>query len=290
MRKSRFDRTLTINVARPLLRLVKRTDRLNIPILMYHGIRESAGSSCEYFATHTSPEVFASQMRWLRDEGYRTLDLNGALHELDSGRSSVKLVAITFDDGFQDFYNVALPILADFGFKATMFVISKFARNARNLLDGAACMGWKELRDCQSYGIEIGSHTATHPVLQQLSPQQVDEELESSRKEIEDELGGAVRSFSFPYAFPEHQRQFAVRMRSQLQAHGYESAVTTIIGTAGQGRDRFFLPRLPINSYDDLRLFQAKIEGAYNWLHAVQFAWKVVQSHRLQHPSSVTAC
>jgi hypothetical protein len=89
-----------------------------------------------------------------------------------------------------------------------------------------------------------------------------------------------VRSFSYPFAFPEHDEKFIFRLRELLHTHGYVCGVSTIIGTATSEHDWFFLPRIPINAHDDARLFRAKLEGSYNWLHIFQYASKIVRRRR----------
>jgi hypothetical protein len=99
----------------------------------------------------------------------------------------------------------------------------------------------------------------------------MEEELAGSKKAIEDQLGTAVRSFCYPFAFPEADRDFRRQVKDSLIRNGYENGVTTILGLAQPGCDPFFLPRLPVNTWDDPRFFQAKLEGAYDWLHGAQY-------------------
>ncbi|MDQ2844695.1 MAG: polysaccharide deacetylase family protein, partial [Acidobacteriota bacterium] len=67
-------------------------------------------------------------------------------------------------------------------------------------------------------------------------------------------------------------------LRASLERAGYEHGVSTILGTADASGDRFFLRRLPVNSCDDTRLFRAKLEGGYDWLHGLQYAAKQMKS------------
>jgi len=67
---------------------------------------------------------------------------------------------------------------------------------------------------------------------------------------------------------------FASFLEETLVSHGYQNGVSTIIGRASSHSDRFFLPRLPVNMFDDMQLFQAKLEGCYDWLHSVQWISK----------------
>jgi peptidoglycan/xylan/chitin deacetylase (PgdA/CDA1 family) len=241
---------------------------------MYHGIRDGVGSRHAYFETNTSPALFSRQMQFLRDHKYNTLDLGEAVKALSGGDGGRRQVVITFDDGYRDFYTNALPILAKHSFKATVFIVSGLIDKQLASKIERQVMTWDEVREVHSNGIDVGSHTATHPQLYRLKSSLLENEIRQSKRTIEDTLGEAVRSFSYPFAFPEHDRKFIRTLRDLLTMHGYENGVSTIIGTAGRNHDRFFLPRLPVNSYDDPPLFQAKLEGGYDWLHYPQNFYK----------------
>jgi peptidoglycan/xylan/chitin deacetylase (PgdA/CDA1 family) len=114
----------------------------------------------------------------------------------------------------------------------------------------------------------------THPQLRNVNRRQIINEISKSRSIIEDHLGRPIRAFSYPYAFPEHDVVFVADLRKILQQSGYSHGVSTILGTADNSDDRFFLKRLPVSARDDLRLFKAKLEGAYDWLHFFQYAAK----------------
>jgi hypothetical protein len=95
-----------------------------------------------------------------------------------------------------------------------------------------------------------------------------------SKEIIEQKLGAAVTSFSYPFAFPEEDRDFTRFLSDALENHGFENGVSTIIGRARPGSNRFQLPRLPANSWDDPPLLRAKLEGGYDWLHWPQRFYK----------------
>jgi len=272
----RLDRALTLALGHPVARALNGLGGLRIPVLMYHGISEEVGTKHPYFETNTSPEIFRHHMRFLHEKDYQTVDLKSA-HEALAGSSCDKeqqLVAITFDDGYRDFYIQAFPILARYGFNATVFIVSGFTRKGGLRREGKDYMSWEQVREAHSYGISIGSHTASHPELVRLSRPQVEREVKESKKAIEDELGSAVTSFAYPFAFPEQAKGFVRMLRGLLETSGYANGVSTIIGTACQGHDKFFLPRVPVNSHDDLRFFQAKLDGGYDWLRYGQTVYK----------------
>ncbi len=276
----RADRLATLYVFRPLRQQMGSRRRPRIPILMYHSVSEhQSNGSHPYFKTATSPQVFAEHMRFLSENGYRTLHLDDAVHCIGSGQKPhERSVVLTFDDGFQDFATHAFPVLARYGFTATVFLPTGYIANERRRFNDRDCLTWQEVREMDLAGVTFGSHTVTHPQLRSLkADEEVERELRWSKATIEDELGHAVDSFSYPFAFPETDRYFTRNLRDLLEEQGYRNGVSTIIGTAGAGDDEFFLPRLPVNSWDDPPLFRAKLAGDYDWLHLVQYATKLAK-------------
>jgi peptidoglycan/xylan/chitin deacetylase (PgdA/CDA1 family) len=219
-------------------------------------------------------------MQFLKANGYMTLDLSQAVQRLMAGQDMRRFVVITFDDGYRDFYTSAFPIMTELGFIATVFVVSGRTADRHVCVEGKEFLTWHEVREIQAYGIRIGSHTVNHPELHRLSPQQVEDELRESKDVIEEAIGVPVQSFSYPFAFPEQDKRFTGMLRGLLEAYGYENGVSTIIGRASRYDDWFFLPRIPVNSYDDNRFFQAKLAGDYDWLHSAQKLYKYLTKRR----------
>lgn len=277
MTSFRLDRAISIGLVHPVSHMLRRQRAPRVPILMYHGLQSELGARHPYFETNTSRELFAAHMKFLDENGYTTVNLNEALEAMMTGRNSEKRVVITFDDGFRDFYTDAFPILAEYNFKATMFIVSGLTANETVRAEGKEYMTWAEVREIHARGIQIGSHTVSHPELYKLTPNQLEYEVRQSKETIEDELGEAIQSFAYPYAFPEDDKKFTARLRELLQTHGYENGVSTIIGTATANDNWFFMPRLPVNSFDDLRFLEAKLEGGYDWLHKPQYLFKMTK-------------
>jgi len=245
---------------------------------MYHKISDTPERKAHpYYWTATSPAIFADHMRFLKEQNYTTISLQDALSRIES-KSSIpsREVVVTFDDGYEDFYIHAFPTLSMNGFTATMFLPTSFIGKTSKRFNDADCLTWSEVRELSRAGIEFGSHTVTHPQLRTLKPQAIRNEVRGSKATIEEELGSSVKSFAYPYALPEADKEFKRRMRDILQEEGYDHGVSTAIGSLDRNGDRFFMKRLPVNSADDRRLFRAKLAGGYGWLHSCQYAWKAM--------------
>jgi peptidoglycan/xylan/chitin deacetylase (PgdA/CDA1 family) len=274
---ARLDRIATMCFGHPFARVTNLVSGSRVPILMYHSISDNYfGKSHPYYQINTSAEMFASQMRWLRNSGYRTLDLGELLKNFESGSSLGKAVVITFDDGYRDFLDGALPALKQCGFSATIFLATDRIQDAPTRLNGAEYLTWQEVRSLHSEGIRFGSHTVTHPDMRSLGPEQIEYELGCSKEVIEQKLGEAVTSFAYPFAFPEEDRDFTRFLKDSLENQGFLNGVTTILGRASRSDNPYFLPRLPVNDWDDEDFLQAKLEGGYDWMHWPQRIYKTL--------------
>jgi hypothetical protein len=100
----------------------------------------------------------------------------------------------------------------------------------------------------------------------------VQRELTISKSQIEHALGETVRSFAYPYAFPQEDSRFVADLRHELKAQGYSAGVTTVVGRARNEDDHLTLPRLPVSDADDEQMFLAKLTGAYDWVGRAQWA------------------
>ncbi|MHB8139319.1 MAG: polysaccharide deacetylase family protein [Smithellaceae bacterium] len=279
----RLDRFLTVKCFRHFITKQSSTGHRRIPILMYHSISDVKESSHPYYHVNTSPAVFEAHMRYLSENNYAVINLRDTRDNFDANHSA-KQVVITFDDGFLDFYTSAYPILKKFGFTATVFLPTAFIQNNRTSFKDNPCMTWNEVRQLLKEGISFGSHTVSHPQLTDLSETEIKHEIKASREIIEEETGTKVDSFSYPFAFPQDNRDFIARYKEILLEHGYRTAVTTVIGRAAIGLDDpLFLKRIPANTGDDPLFFRLKLQGAYDWLQTPQSFIKRIKRSIQKH-------
>ncbi len=218
-------------------------------------------------------------MECLHENGYRSCTLAETMSFLKSPfDSDVKRVAITFDDGYSDFYQNAFPIMSQFNLTATVYLPTGYIGDRTLKFKGRDCLTWTEVRELHKYGISFGSHTVSHPQLSSLDRARIDTEIADSKETIEDRVGCAVDSFAYPYAFPQARIEFKDMLRDLLVGRGYQNGVCTVIGRADTNSDPFFLPRLPINDLDDTKLLEAKLAGAYDWVSGLQSTVKAAKT------------
>jgi len=277
--KLRLDRLLTLYLASPGKQILGSASK-SVPILMYHSVSDHDESEVHpYYRTSTSPQAFSEQMQFLKNQGYSSCSLDVALDHLkNDAAADKKLVVITFDDGYADFYKYAFPVLRQNGHSATMFLPTAYVGDSPLQFKDEDCLTWQQVRELSRYGISFGSHTVTHPWLVEMNVNQIDDELAISKKTIEDQLGIHVESFAYPYAFPQTDAEFKNMLKDSLLRAGYRNGVCTVVGRADPDSDPLFLERLPANSDDDPTLFAAKLAGAYDWISTAQQISKTVKS------------
>ncbi len=279
----RLDRLFSIYIFKHLSKLFQSKE-FHIPILMYHSISDPKEDGVHpYYRVNTSRAVFAEHIKYLHANQYKVITLDKVLERLNSNDNNEgKYVAITFDDGFRDFYTGAFPILQQYGFSATVFLPTGLIGDQHGTFKEKDLLTWGEVCELRKKGVVFGSHTVTHRQLKLLKRDEVEHEIKHAKETLEDKLGERIESFSYPYAFPEHDKDFVAFMHDTLKTCGYSVAVTTRIGTSAQRDDPFSLKRIPVNTDDDLIFLEVKMAGGYNWMHAAQYTAKSVRG-RIEH-------
>lgn len=212
-----------------------------IPILMYHQIGQPAPKGTPFRGLTVHPSDFRRQMRWLRRLGYRGLSMRELMPYVRGEREG-KVVGITFDDGYRNVFQNALPVLQEVGFTSTNYFVANGMGGA-NVWDyekgipHSDLMSLDEMRQWHRAGQEVGSHTLDHVYLPKLSPELAFWQIRESRTQLENMLDAEVSAFCYPYGGESGE------LRALVQKAGYDNATTTQRGLARTDDDVFGLPR-----------------------------------------------
>ncbi|MEU1387252.1 MULTISPECIES: polysaccharide deacetylase family protein [unclassified Nonomuraea] len=215
-------------------------------IWMYHSVAERGEDPFDIVVT---PERFAAHIRWLARRGLRGVSVRELLNHPGDRRG---LVGLTFDDGYADFATDVVPVLAGYGFTATVYVVAGRigGHNAwdrdvapRPLMDAGT------LRRVAAAGMEVGSHTRSHPHLPAAGPDELADELTTSRLVLQDVLGAPVTGFAYPYG------ELTAREVAAVRQAGYEHACAV---RPGRLAGRHALPRRYVGDRDTAARLLAK--------------------------------
>jgi peptidoglycan/xylan/chitin deacetylase (PgdA/CDA1 family) len=205
-------------------------------ILTYHSLNGSGS------VIALPPATFRRHMRSLFDRGIAVVPLEklaGASDQEFDGPAA----ALTFDDGFEDFYQEAFPVIAEYRFPATVFLVSGYCGRTNDwpgqprYAGGRALMSWSRIAELHRAGVRFGAHTVTHPHLTDLPWKQAAREVLDSKKQIEDCTGAAVVSFAYPYG------DESPRLR-HLVAENFAVGCSTRLGQLSPNSPRASLERI----------------------------------------------
>lgn len=218
----------------PKPREATSTAKFKIPILLYHYVENVADpNDTTRKKLDINPYTFEEQLKTLKEAFYTTLFIR-EIPAIVKGKNPppVKPIALTFDDGYRDFYTVAYPILQKYQMKATIYVISGF-------LDWPNYLTKKQLAEIAASGlVEIASHTVHHATLKNANEQVITKELVESKKSLEQISGETVTDFAYPYG------SFNDKAATLVKDAGYQTAASVVSASFQSANNLYFLYRL----------------------------------------------
>lgn len=239
----------------------------DIPILMYHRIvpDESQGG---VHGTYVTTAQFDDHMRILKEKGYEVITFRDYAQNKFKQRfdKNKKQVMITFDDGYEDNYTYAFPILKKYGFRAVIYLVSHLTYNKwdvdniHNPEREFYMMNRGQIKEMQEYGIEFGGHTKTHVKLSRVEPEEARVEIIESTEILEELLGEKMLSFAYPYG------DLNDRVKQIVEEAGYRFGVATDSGSVCFSDDLFQIRRIGIFPNITNLGFKRKIKGNYNFI------------------------
>jgi peptidoglycan/xylan/chitin deacetylase (PgdA/CDA1 family) len=241
-------------------------DEPGLRILTYHRVNGDHPRD----RLSVSPDAFAAQMEVLALSGRPVLPLAEALPALRGSRPlPTAAVALTFDDGFEDNFTHALPVLERFGFRGTFFVVTGYVGSSDTLERYRGCcaadrlLDWGHVRAMAAGGQAIGGHGRTHRELALLSEADARAEAEGCRRDLETQTGERSRLFCYPRGSEN------AGVRRIVGEAGFEAACTVYPGPNPPGTDLLALRRTEVSADDTIADFRLKLEGAFDAWHRV---------------------
>ncbi len=213
--------------------------RFSIPILMYHHVRVYKNKKDPMGERlSVTPVALAAQLKWLAAHNYQRITLD-ELIALREGHSALakksKPIVLSFDDGYDDAYTEAMPLLFTYRARGVFYIPSGF-------LGKSGYMNETQVWALDRHGMQIAAHTVGHADLPVLTPEKQRYELLASKQALEKLTGHSVVHFAYPYG---HYNSAVVAMLKEL---GYKSASTTAGGFVHEQADSFELPRFHMQS------------------------------------------
>jgi GT2 family glycosyltransferase/peptidoglycan/xylan/chitin deacetylase (PgdA/CDA1 family) len=224
-------------------------------VLLFHHVREDVGP----LAVH--PSEFRRQMEHLAEQGYRGIDVVTALDSLYGGGFDPSLIAITFDDGFEDVKDHALDVLAELGFSATVFVTTGVADRSLHFswAPKEATLTWEDICRLDREGVlRFEPHSITHLDLTRLEEADCAREIVGSKLLLERRLGREAKAFCYPCGF------VGERERDLVRDAGFRYGIACEPGLNLPTTDVFLIHRIQIDHTDRIRDFDAKIHGSHD--------------------------
>ena len=220
-----------------------------VPIMMYHHVTAVTPSEGNW----VSPKSFEQQMAYLTQHHYKVITLDELVSAIQKKEKlSHKTVVLTFDDGYDDNYTQAYPILKKYQFSATIFLIA-------NKINADGFLNLKQIEEMLTNGINFGSHTLSHPYLPSLSPPEQEKEIRESKARIGQALNTSIEYFCYPIG------GFSDDIKRMVKEAGYKAALTTNRGFARSNQDVYELKRIRFVNNDNSLSLGLKLSGYYNF-------------------------
>jgi peptidoglycan/xylan/chitin deacetylase (PgdA/CDA1 family) len=226
-------------------------------LLIYHQIGAGHGQELDI-----ATEVFGSQLDWLEANG-QIVGLEEALR-LRSLPESESSFVLTFDDGYRDMFQNAFPLLAARTIPFTLYLTTGPLEDGIPLAPDRPPLTWDDVRTMSETGLlTLGAHTHRHVDMRSAGQAQIDEELDTSNRLIEERTGSRPVHFAYPWGYWSAAADSAVRNR-------YASAVLGGGGSLTGDTDPFLIPRVPVQLSDGLVFFKTKMRRGLRTEEAVR--------------------
>ena len=238
--------------------LIVRYYKKEIPIIYYHRVIKDLSQAGKH-GIYVTAEMFDEHMNFLKSNGFKTISFEEALRVKKENKNE-KYVILTFDDGYEDNYLYAYPILKEYGFTAIVFLVADLKTNSWDEKEPQVRMlSTNQIKEMHNYGIEFGSHTLSHCDLTKVSLEETQRELSESKKILEDKIGFEITTFAYPYG------NCNAQIKLLAKESGYRFAFATDKAPLGLHEDVYQIRRIGIFPNTDVRGLVRKVKGNYTF-------------------------
>lgn len=231
---------------------IPEADRVFVPILCYHYVREYEDADSEDDRAYvTPPSLLEEQLAWLKDNGYTGVTAPQVYDYLINGKAlPPKPVMLSFDDNEGSQYTNALPLLTKYGFNATFFIMTV-------TIDKENYMTGEQLKDLDAKGFDIEAHTWDHHMVTQYTEEDNDLQLVGPKKTLEDLLGHPIRFFAYPFGI------YDGPSAENVEKAGYTGAFRLREIMDDKVKPAFAIERYIANSYWTMEQFEQVVTGGW---------------------------
>jgi peptidoglycan/xylan/chitin deacetylase (PgdA/CDA1 family) len=211
-----------------------------VPVLLYHAVTATPGSAIAPFAV--TPDEFERQLDTVLEAGLTPVTFGELVAGERRGEAPARPVVVTFDDGYADFAQHALPALAARSLPSTLFLTTGWLEGGRHREPGPtdAMLAWSQLPELLERGVELGAHSHSHPQLDTLTGPALRDELVRPKDRLEEALGRAVDLVAYPHGYN------GPRVRRAARVAGYRAAAAVRNALHPPGEDPFAVARLTV--------------------------------------------
>jgi peptidoglycan/xylan/chitin deacetylase (PgdA/CDA1 family) len=248
------------------------------PVLMYHNIHPDTS------IISISPETFSHQIEWLYKQGYKALGLSFLIDHMRNGKEIPdNSIFLTFDDGYAGLHKYVFPKLLRYGFSSTIFLVSGYCGQNNDWpgqlsnIPRMPLLSWDQIQEMDEHGIEFGAHTASHPKLDELKPDEIKEEIRGSKELIEKRLGHKITSFAYPYG------RFNGTVKGIVEGE-FLGACSTIVGFVNPSSDPYVIERIDINLTKELWMFRGLKSAAFPYYLALRNSLRSISKSIFNRP------
>jgi peptidoglycan/xylan/chitin deacetylase (PgdA/CDA1 family) len=231
----------------------------SVPILLYHGITNSTCEQMMPFAV--TPPTLKRHLDAVQERGYRCLTVSDFIDQ--RGRQEIghndKVALITFDDGYADFVENALPAMLERNIPSTIYITTGWidgGMSSPTPRPDDRMMTWRQVAELPQANVEVGSHSHSHPQMDTLDVTHALDELTRSKALLEHAIGRSVRTFAYPHGYSH------ARLRRQVAAAGYDSGAAVRSAFSHVNDNAFRLARLMLFSDTSSETVERWLDGA----------------------------